>query len=292
MRMPRVSVIIPVYNGELYLSETLDSVMKQTFTDWEIIVVNDGSTDKSLEIMEEYAALDERVRVISKPNGGVSSARNVAMNNAKGEYFSFVDADDMWVPEKLEKQIAFMDKNPNIALIYSDISILIDGNIRTQNMFLNRKFHKGHIFDQLFYFNFISTPTVMLRKKIIEQHGNFSTRFRGIEDYDLWLRIADKNEIGYINERLAIYRIHANNTSGNYEKMEKQVFELIGIWLEKKPELMKSFSFNIKIVQMRYNIMRYNLAKGNILKVLKELWLASFDLIGINKQKYMVKNNS
>ncbi len=283
--MTKVSIIIPVYNGEKYLSETLDSIIGQIFTDWEIVAVNDGSTDNSHTILQEYKSkLGSKMKIIDQENSGVSVARNVAIDNSEGRYFAFIDSDDVWLPEKLEKQIAILDDNPDVALVYSDLLDLVRENTNTRKQILNKKLHRGHIFEPLFYFNFIPLSSVVVKKEIIEKYGNFDAHYKIIQDYDLLLRIAEDNVIDYVDESLLLYRIHENNISGNVERKERENLELIQKWLQRKPYLANSFSFNMKLVQVDYNIIRYYLWKKEYTAASRKIILMLSDLLGIRKK--------
>lgn len=288
MQMTKVSVIIPVYNGEKYLSETLDSIIGQTFTDWEIVAVNDGSSDNSLNVLCEYQSkLGLKMKVINQKNRGVSVARNVAIDTSEGEYLAFIDADDIWLPEKLEKQIELLEDNRNVALVYSNLLNLIGKNKTQRKQLINKKLHRGKIFDPLFYFNFIPLSSVVVRKKIIEKYGNFNIHYKIIQDYDILLRIAEDNEIDYVNDKLLLYRIHINNISSNVEVKDKENLELIKEWIQKKPYLVNSFKFNIKMVQMDYDSIRYYLYKRNYSCVFNKIIPLITNFIGFRKKAFL-----
>ena len=158
--MPKVSVIIPIYNAEKFISGTIESVIAQTYQDWEIIAVDDGSTDKTPEILTKYKKkLSSNLQVITQENSGVSIARNKGIPAARGEYIAFLDHDDLWTPEKLEKQVKLLDSNKELGLVYSDsyvidecgnlekdtlISSILSRNILRSNVF------RGNIFKELF----------------------------------------------------------------------------------------------------------------------------------------------
>lgn len=286
--MTKVSIILPVYNGEKYLSETIDSIIEQTFADWEIVAVNDGSTDNSLFVLNKYKAkLESKMKVINKENAGVSSARNIAMENSTGEYLAFVDADDIWLPEKLGKQVMILNKNPDVALVYTDMCAIIEGKITQIKSIMKKKLYRGNIFEPLFYFNFIPLSSIVLRKEMIENYGNFDSNYKIIQDYDLLLRIAEDNEIDYVDESLLLYRIHVNNISGNVEMKEKENLELIRKWIQRKPYLADSFRFNMKLVQMDYNIVRYYLWKKRYSVAFGKAILIVRDFLGIRKQSIL-----
>jgi glycosyltransferase involved in cell wall biosynthesis len=280
--MTKVSIILPVYNGEKYLSETIDSIIEQTFADWEIVAVNDGSTDNSHSILQQYKSnLGSKIKIIDQENSGVSVARNVAIDNSESEYLAFIDADDMWLPEKLEKQIKILDNNPDVALVYSDLLDLIENKTTRRKQILKRKLQRGYIFEPLFYFNFIALSSVVLRKEMIEKYGNFDSDYKIIQDYDLFLRIAEKNVIDYVDESLLIYRIHENNISGNMEAIERENFKLIEKWLKKKTYLSTSLKFNLKLTQLHYNTMRYYLWKRKYTAASGKLLLIFLNVLGV-----------
>jgi len=274
--MPEVSVIIPVYNGEKFLSEAIESVIAQTYSDWEIIAVNDGSTDRSLEILRRYERLlPSKIRVISQENYGLSIARNRAIAMAKGDYIAFLDCDDLWLPEKLEKQIDFLNSNKEPGLVYSDNHEIDEhGNLIKENVFLfyNAKYFRGYVFNELFYANFISTPTVMVRREVLDKVGVFNPKFRIAQDYDLWLRIAEHYPVDFIAEPLAKYRFHRENISRNVDVMVNEDFQIMEYWLNKKPELRRELKSQIKQKRARlhYHLALYYFHNHKIKKAIPE----------------------
>jgi len=206
--MPRISVIIPCYNNKPYLRECLDSVLNQTFSDYEVIVVDDGSTDGTGEIIQSYLP---RVRYLRQSNQGPAAARNAGIEAASGEYIAFQDADDLWYPEKLEMQLKFMEANPRFAWAYSDMCTFNEKQILQSSWFSDRPTHQGKVFEQLIYNNFIPTITVMVKKDALLSAGCFDSSFRSCEDKDLWLRMALQYEIGRLSRVLAKRRFHSNN---------------------------------------------------------------------------------
>lgn len=207
--MPNISIIIPTYNRGHLILETLESVFAQTYQDFEVIVVDDGSTDNTEQILSKYM---ERIRFFRQENSGPSVARNLGIFNAKGAHIAFLDSDDLWYPSKLEKQVAIFESNPKIGLVYCDCSRGPTIQDLPVGWFTDMKPPSGNIFDRLVNDNLIWTPTVLVRKDIFIHCGVFDTTLRGAEDYDLWLRIAFFFECFFIQEVLCHIRDHAGRT--------------------------------------------------------------------------------
>lgn len=270
--MPKISVIIPVYNAEKYLSDAIESVIEQTYDDWEIVAVNDGSTDSSPVILKTYEKrYPTKIRVIHQSNSGLSAARNVAIAASRGEYVAFLDADDLWLPEKIDEQIRVLSTNTDVGLVYSDVYDLKKGKLKKRRRVIGRGMFRGNVLEPLFYHNFIPILSAMVRKSVLEDCGFFDMNLYGTQDYDLWMRIAEKYQIDFIDHQLAIYRIHEQNMCANVEKMEREHFELMERWVKKKPYLSSSFKYNIKKAQIQYNIGIYHLITKQFIKALNDL---------------------
>ncbi|MEO0456087.1 MAG: glycosyltransferase family A protein [Cyanobacteria bacterium P01_A01_bin.114] len=193
--MPQVSVIVPAYNAMAFLPQTLDSVLAQTFADFEVWVVNDGSTDPTAEWVSSLT--DRRVRLINQANQGCAIARNTGLLAACGQYVAFLDADDLWKPTKLEKQVQLLDSRPAIGLVYTGISTIDETGRPTGKIELPTV--EGAVWDAVVEANPImcgSTP--MMRRACFESAGLFDPSLRSAEDWDLWIRIAEKYEFALI----------------------------------------------------------------------------------------------
>ena len=209
---PVVSVIIPAHNAVQYIAETLASVLAQTYRALEVIVVDDGSTDGTADLVRvQFPA----VICLSKINEGVARARNYGIANSRGEWVAFLDADDLWLPKKIESQIAAVRARPEIGLCFTDSTIFLD--------MPRRVLHRASAAIKprpecgaaaLFEDNFITTSTVMVRRSVLDTVGQFSPEFHGPEDFELWLRIAERFAIHYVDEPLALYRRHAESLTG------------------------------------------------------------------------------
>ena len=206
-----VSIITPVYNAAAYITETIESVLAQTYTNWEMLIVNDCSKDSTVEIVQSYAAKDKRIKLINlKQNSGAAAARNTAIQNAKGRYIAFLDSDDLWKKEKLQKQIEFMQQN---GYVFTFTSYEHFKEIK-ENIQNHVQIPKSLNYNQALKGNQIGCLTVMLDKKQIP-NIHFTTQKH--EDYILWLNILKQGITAYgIQESLALYRAgNSKSISGN-----------------------------------------------------------------------------
>jgi glycosyltransferase involved in cell wall biosynthesis len=216
---PKVSVVIPAYNAEEYLTETIRSVFAQTYRDYEIIAVDDGSTDNTLRALRRF---EPRIKVLTKPNGGPASARNLAINNSTGEYIAFLDSDDIWIRDKLEEQVAFLDKNTEMGLLFGEALMFVDekGEKKIQGK-IGYTGDPG--FCQLLYGDFIPNSTVIIRRSCVDKIGllNESKELIAAEDYEYWMRIAKVFPIAGIPRPLVYYRIREGNLMGDGRNIDK-----------------------------------------------------------------------
>ena len=217
---PLVSAIIPAYNADQFIAQAIQSVLDQTYRSYEIIVVDDGSTDKTKAILREF---NGQIRCINQENRGPSAARNAGINIAQGKYICFLDADDLWTPDKLEVQIDFLERHPNIALVFSDHQDFKAGDVVSRS-FLDDKMEMfgetlvtevpiQSAFLKLIQENFISTPTVMLRKTCFDEIGLFDENLWSVEDRDLWLRMAANFKLACLPKICCKRRVHQSNIS-------------------------------------------------------------------------------
>jgi glycosyltransferase involved in cell wall biosynthesis len=202
----KVSIIIPTYNSAEYIAETLDSAFAQTYKNCEIIVIDDGSTDNTKEVLQSYMS---KIKYIYKENGGVSSARNVGIENAEGEYIAFLDSDDIWLPEKLEKQMERFKSEPDLGLVYSDCIRFNENGIEQSKRIVNRYF-EGNIFIKLLEGYVLPTSTVVVKRSCFSIADHFNESLMVSEDYDMWLRISKHYNIGYAKGPLVKYRVRNN----------------------------------------------------------------------------------
>jgi glycosyltransferase involved in cell wall biosynthesis len=183
--MPKISVVIPVYNGEKTIIETIESVQKQSFSYFELIVINDGSTDKSMELIQNVK--DQRLKIFSYQNGGLSVARNRGIDRATGEFSAFLDADDLWTPDKLELQVAALQQCPESGVAYSWTRYIDE---QGKSFFAGRRiFFEGNVLANLLITNFLlSGSNPLIRKQAIGSVGGFDSTLAPVADWDFYLR--------------------------------------------------------------------------------------------------------
>lgn len=211
---PAVSVVIPAYNAASYIEETLDSVLAQTYRDFETIVIDDGSTDNTGEVISQYG---DAVRYIRKENGGSASARNRGIREARGRYIAFLDADDLWIPEKLERLHELFEKDPALAWAYSDalfVEAETDKALYRASQIRARP--QGDVLQPLMLGNFMPPSMIVVKRNVLEEVGGFDeSELRRIsEDWELCMRIAARYPIRYLDEPLVHIRKHSENKTG------------------------------------------------------------------------------
>lgn len=219
-----VSIITPIYNGEKYISITLDSVLGQTYSNWEMLLVNDGSKDRSLEIINKYAQSDSRIQVLSQENGGIGIARNNGIRRAKGQYHIFLDGDDTWEPAFLESQLNFM-KEKNAQLVYaSHTRIDKDGKECLKPFVVPEKITYKDLLKTCYISCLTGLYDTSTFGKIYMREDMKSLR----EDYIYWLEIIKKVKVAYGNQAiLSNYRILASSTSRKKIKVIKPHFKVL-----------------------------------------------------------------
>lgn len=216
--MPKVSITLTTFNGATrgYLGFAIESILSQTYKEFELLIVDDGSSDDTKVYCQKY--LDDRVKYIYQDNKGLAVARNTGIANSQGEYICFLDDDDVWKENKLQKQIDFFERNQDAGMVFTNLE-LIDENGKTLGY--QKHTANGDIYKELFYENIVDAPSsCMIKKEVLVKVGNFKEWMKSAEDYELWFRIAKEYKIYSINEPLVEYRVHQNKMSTNYSKME------------------------------------------------------------------------
>lgn len=227
---PKVTVLMPVYNGEKYLKDAIDSILNQTFNDFEFLIINDGSTDKSVEIIESYN--DSRIKLINnKVNIGVSASRNECMDIALGEYIAFMDCDDISLPKRLQIQVRFMNKNPEVGICGSWIKVFGDKKLIHKYPTTSEEIKCS----MLFYPPF-AQPTVMIRKNLFKKYNLYYDKNNNFaEDYKLWTIACKYFPIANINEVLLYYRCHTIQASNCLDDVKYNAHK--EIWINQLKEL-------------------------------------------------------
>jgi len=211
MPAPLISVIIPTYNRAAFLREAIDSVLAQTEKDFELLIVDDGSTDETRAVAESYGG---PARYFFQPNAGASVARNLGIKHAHGKFITFLDSDDLWLPKKLARQIEWMNAHPEIMLCYTD-EIWIRHGVRVNQKKIHAK-AGGWIYPHCLPRCIISPSSVLMRRELFEAVGVFDEQLPICEDYDLWLRVASRFEVGFLAEPLIVKRGgHADQLSNS-----------------------------------------------------------------------------
>lgn len=221
VRQPRVSVIVPAYNSAGYLPFAIDSVLSQTYGDWEIVIVDDGSTDHTQSLVESYRPkLQDKLRYIHQSNRGLPAARNQGIRCARGEFIALLDADDVWLPHRLERSVEVMDREPETGLVHARVvRINARGSVIGQ-LRVEPKYMSGHIAPYIYTRRaHIVCPTVMFRRRCLDTAGWFDEVMRATEDRDLWFRIALGYKITYINEVLAYYRLSPSSMTADLDRL-------------------------------------------------------------------------
>ncbi len=216
--MSTVSVILTTYNRDRFLPEAIQSILAQDYQDFELFLIDDGSTDNTWKKIQPYHHLLTYIRHTS--NKGISAARNTGIRNSSGKLICFLDSDDLWENKKLSSQITFLQKNSGYQIVYTNETWLRDGSWLNQKS-KHKKF-SGYIFDKLLPLCLISASSIMVSRQILDQTGYFDESFPACEDYDLWLRIGCRFPIGYLEDRLIIKRGgHKDQLSQKYVGLDK-----------------------------------------------------------------------
>ena len=218
-----VSVIVPVYNGEAFLAETIGSVQAQTLPDWELLIVNDGSTDGSAAIAQRFAAEDARIQVFTKPNGGVAAARNFGLERVRGTFVAFLDADDLYEPTNLAQKVAYLAANPATQWVTA-AEMPFDSDTGQQHPPISGG--EGAVLDALLTFggNVVHSPTaVMARADFLRGAGGFDEQLSTSADWELWVRLAARSPLGCLAEPLTRYRLHPGQMHRNIARMERDM---------------------------------------------------------------------
>lgn len=212
--MPKVSVIIPIYNHGKFIADAVNSVLQQTFQDFEIVITNDGSTDDTAEQIAKLK--DRRIKIFTHPrNRGIGTAMNTCIANSSGDYISHLNADDVYHPEKLEKQVVYLDSHSEIGAVFSDAEIINDdGKIFEdepcfpRNIFQQKNRSRFEWLRYFFYSgNCLCHPSAMLRKECFTEIGSYDGRFHQLNDIELWTRLCKKFEIYVFPEKLVSFRL-------------------------------------------------------------------------------------
>lgn len=231
---PKVTVITPLYNSSAFIRATLDSLKAQTFTNWESILIDDGSTDDTAQVVQPYLA-DSRFRLIQQDNRGIAGARNTGLKDARGEWICLLDHDDLWLPTKLQKQLDYAHEY-NLDIVCTDAFIVTE----SERWVYSRGFPdiaaavqrapidpSVDVFEQCIRLDFLCASSVMLKRALFEKHGLFDPEAVPSDDYDMWLRCMAEGRGGFVAEPLIEYIVHAGNYSRNEIRLNEKTIHVL-----------------------------------------------------------------
>jgi glycosyltransferase involved in cell wall biosynthesis len=256
---PLVSINLCCYNSKRYLKETLDSIINQSYENWELVIVNDGSTDETELIVKEYIERGFPVKYLYQENRGLGYSRNKAIELSRGEYVALIDHDDLWFPSKLQQQVDFLNKNPGTILCYTDGYFLHEGTKSEIKFSSVSRFYRGNVFPNLVEHDFIGLPSVLINRSMAGDALFFNPRYRFSEEYELFLRLSLQSKIDFIDEPLVYYRIHASNFSNN-----------VNVQIEENEEIYRSFADQIQDLGISLHRIRSRLYRGVVVNLVRQ----------------------
>lgn len=219
---PLVSVLLPVYNAERYLAQAIESILNQSFTDFELLITDDGSTDRSLKILQAYAATDPRIRLLSRVNKGLISTLNEMLELAQGEYLARMDADDISTPDRLALQVKFLQQHPEIVCVGGAFD-LIDPQGRTVQ-WIPMPQHNDEIQQMLLIGRtIINHPCALIRRSALQQVGGYDPTMKTVEDLDMLLRLGEIGQLANLPEVVLKYRFHTHSVSAKNIVFQSQM---------------------------------------------------------------------
>jgi hypothetical protein len=222
MSYPVVSIVMSVFNGQAFLSEAIESIRSQTFSNYEFVVINDGSTDKTAEILSAYASSDARMHIIHHENKGRAASLNIGIGLAKGNYIARMDADDISLPHRLEAQVDFMDRNPSVGVLGGAVEVIRSaGHVLTT---FQPPVQDSDIKSKMLHGNPMWHPTVVMRKEVVLAAGGYRKPLLDADDYDLFLRMGERSQLANLSKLVLQYRIHANQVSVRNMRHQMECF--------------------------------------------------------------------
>lgn len=253
---PLISIVTPTYNREAFLAEAIQSVIDQTYENFELIIVDDGSTDGSEVLVQRYVQEDSRIRYFKQHNQGQSVARNRGIQESRGEFVCFLDSDNKWFPDKLEVSVKAFADNSSVDIVYGNNVTISETGAELSRSNMPR--HSGMITERLLADNFISMNTTMVRKHCFDTLGAFNERDRLAEDYELWLRLSTQFRFLYVPHYFGYYRVMDDQISTDKEARFSANEQIIHSFLEQFPDALTR-------KQKRAGLCRFYLRKARYL---------------------------
>jgi len=224
---PSISVVMPVYNGMRYLRQAIASIRWQTFSDWELLCINDGSTDGSLEILQQFAALDTRIQVLDQDNQGIVEALNHGVRAARGDWIARMDCDDIAIPERFAVQHQFVNEHSEVVALGSNVlSVDSEG----MPLFVDRYETEHTAIEQCLLTGSggsLAHPSVLMRREAVLEAGMYRKKFEWVEDLDLWLRLSERGQLANIPSVLLHYRLHDQSVCWNRRELQHERLQLL-----------------------------------------------------------------
>ncbi|MEA5622018.1 glycosyltransferase family 2 protein [Nostoc sp. UHCC 0251] len=300
---PLVSVIVPAYNADTFIERTLNSILTQTYINIEVLVVDDGSEDRTAEIVKSFVEKDSRVILLEQKNAGVAAARNLAIEKSSGEYIAPIDADDIWYPQKLEKQVQYMlEGDQSLGLVYA-WSVRIDENdlifgISDIEYYKNFLTVEGTVYPALLYTNFINNASApLIRRSCFKKVGFYNCKLKahnaqGCEDWELYLRIAEHYKFRVVREFLIGYRQVRGSMSRNYLSMERSYNLVMAEFRPRHPEI-ATYIYNLSTSNFYIYLLEASQECGDywntVVLVYKAIKLDYTQIVRLFKRHFLMK---
>ena len=250
--MKKVSVVIPAHNKAELTVRTVESVLSQTYPSIEVIVVDDGSTDNTGERLSSFG---NKIRYVYKENGGACSARNLGISLAIGEYIGLLDCDDIYCPEKIERSVAYLERDPEVGFVHTGVDFIDKKDNISPAYFPHKDRRMGWMAKRLLLNNLISNSTVVVRKSCFEKVGFFDETIFIPADWDMWMRLAEQHKVGYINTPLTLYNIADDYSINHLEQSKREQLIVLEKAFRRNPGLRPHFkNRSISNVYYRHGI--------------------------------------
>ncbi len=279
MKNSLVSVIIPVDNKGLFLKSSVDSVLKQTFQDFEVIIVDNSRDDSVKQIVDTYE--DNRISYFRQKNVNLNAARNLGIKKSKGQYIALLDADNLWLPEKLEKQLDILDKKPDVSLVYCGTAFIDENNSVIGEHATT--YFKGHVFKKLVMNNFLHNGSVPLfRKECLQKTGMFDENIDKMTEWEFYLRFSINYKFWGLEEKLTLYRIFEKAKSNDFEffetsgfKILNKIFQRTDIEIGHLKHINSAYAMRYRYIGKKYfENERFDKSKGYFYEAIKRDFLA------------------